>query len=280
MAHNEEALILDIPGGNRTKLTPALAEDFRELGRKAKRNLVEMALLAHGVSKSNKNASGTYTKDFHTWYKTNKMDEVFGTQSNFSKYSSAGAAIVRHKDKFKGSVDQLPMTITALYVIHDMNDDEVKLALKDHYIRKDVGTVDPKDYKTKGKKPQPVINPAATAASISSWLKRWRHPPVPKTEIRKLPFLTIRADATVYAYAGDGSFKGHTTIQQLENIEKQVTEILAKNSVHVLWESKLDEIKSNVEKKKDLAIRAGSKKKTPNTKVKSSTTKSAKVSGK
>ncbi len=268
---NKDELILDIPGGNRTKLTPDLANEFRDLGRKAKRNLVEMALLAQGVSKSNKNASGTYTKDFHTWYKNNKMDEVFGTLSNFSKYASAGAAIVRHQDKFNGSVDQLPMTITALYAIHDMNDDEVKLALKDHYTRKDVSVVDPKEYKTKGKKPQPVINPAATAASINSWLKRWRHPPVLKTEVRKLPFLTIRADATVYAYAGDGSFKGHTTVDQLEKIEKEITEILAKNSVHVLWESKLDDIKSNVDKKKDAAIRAGAKKKTPNTKAKSST---------
>jgi hypothetical protein len=83
--------------------------------------------------------------------------------------------------------------------------------------------------------------------------------------------LTIRADATVYAYAGDGSFKGHTTVDQLEKIEKEITEILAKNSVHVLWESKLDDIKSNVDKKKDAAIRAGAKKKTPNTKAKSST---------
>ncbi|NDB59234.1 hypothetical protein EB001_12380 [bacterium] len=271
----EEALILEIPGGNKTKLTPALAEEFRDLGRRAKKNLVEMALLAQGVSIANKNASGTYNKEFHSWYKTNKMDEVFGTLSNFSKYASAGAAIVRHKDKFGGDLDELPMTITALYVIHDMSDDEFTLAIKDHFIRKDVSVVDPKEYKTKGKKPQPVINPAATAASISAWLKRWRHPPVLKTEVRKLPFLTIKADATVYAYSGDGSFKGHTTVEQLELIEKQITAILAKNSIHVLWESKLDDIKSNVEKKKDAAIRAGAKKKTRGMKVKSSTKKSA-----
>ena len=48
-----------IPGANTTiPLDKQLAEEFRDLKRNASKNVVEMALLAQGVRRTNKNQSG------------------------------------------------------------------------------------------------------------------------------------------------------------------------------------------------------------------------------
>jgi hypothetical protein len=262
VVETEGSLILEIPGSNRTQLTGGLADEFRSLGKKAKRNLIEMALLAAGVRENHKNASGGYNKAFHDWYSKNRMDEVFGTKSNFSKYASAGTAIVRHNTVLGGSIDQLPLSISALYVLHDMSDEEAKLCMEDHFARKDASVTDKAQFKRKAKKPQLVINPAATAGSINSWLKKWRNPPVPVTDTRRLGYITIKADLSVYDFDVSGSFAGKTSVEQLEAIEKKVRDALVGEAEHVLVESKLHDIKTTQKKRHDAAVDAAAKKKT------------------
>jgi hypothetical protein len=252
-----------VPGSNEVGnlKTPSqqLAEKFRDLKVHASKNLVAMAILAHATREENLDLKKNYKKEFHEWYNKYNMDKVFGTKSNFSKYADAGSVITHIKDKIKDKLHQLPIKISALVAISTMDEDEIKRALEDHYIK------DPKDHtviKTKSKKPQPVINPEATTSSILSWLKNWRNPPVPNTEKRRLPFITIYADGSIYDFDKEGNFSGKTTVEDLEKISKQIEKIIGDNNIHARIESKCSDIKNNHTKRKQRALDAASKKNT------------------
>jgi hypothetical protein len=234
-------LDLTPPGENKTiPLDRTLAEEFRDLKRNASKNVVKMALLAQGVRATNKNQSGDYTKAFHEWYAEFKMENLFGSKSNFTKYAQAGEVIVKHKADLGREISQLPLSVSALYAIHDMTDEEVSLCLEDHYTRTNITVADKSQFKKQSKKPQPVINPNATAASITTWLKKWRNPPVPSTEKRRLEFTTIKADTTVFDFdKSEGSFAGQTTVEQLKAIHEKIVVALKGEDVHVSLSSKI-----------------------------------------
>lgn len=260
-----DKLVFDMPGsnqvGNLSQLGQQVAEVFKDYKEHATTNLVKMAVLADGVRQANLNQRKTYSDAFHTWYEKFNMDKVFGSKSNFSKYADAGVVITKFKSKLEDKFAQLPLKISVLYVISDMTDDELDHALTDHYIK------DPKDHrsiKTKSKKPQPVINPTATAASISSWLKKWRNPPVPSTEKRRVPFLMIKADATVFDFDKKGNPTGATSIADLERIYQKLETALKGEEAHVLADFKFFDIKQGQEKR-HLAALDKSKKKSKRT---------------
>ncbi len=253
-------LDFSVPGENKTvPLDQKLAEEFRELKRNSSKNLVQMALLAYGVRKTNKNQSDDYTKQFHEWYSQFNMDKIFGSKSNFTKYAKAGEVIVRHKEGLGRETSQLPLSISVLYAMHDMTDDELALCLEDHYTRSSVTITENAQF-TRPKSPQPVINPYATAASISKWLKNWRNPPVPSTDTRRVEFITIKADATVFEFdKGEGLSMGKTTVDQLKRIQEKIVAALKDEDVHVLMNSKLLDIEKRFEKNKKAAMDAASK---------------------
>jgi hypothetical protein len=254
-----------IPGANTTiPLDKKLAEEFRDLKRNASKNVVQMALLAQGVRRTNKNQSGEYTKQFHEWYAEFNMEKLFGSKSNFTKYAQAGEVIVKHKAELGREMSQLPLTVSALYAIHDMTDEEVSLCLEDHYTRSSITVTDKSQFKRQSKTPQPVINPNATAGSITSWLHKWRNPPVPSTDKRRLEFITIKADATIYDFdRTEGSFAGQTTVDQLKAIQEKIVALLKGEDAHVLMVSKLLDIANGHEKRREAAMNATSKKKKP-----------------
>jgi hypothetical protein len=253
-----------IPGANTTiPLDKKLAEEFRDLKRNASKNVVEMALLAQGVRRTNKNQSGEYTKQFHEWYAEFNMEKLFGSKSNFTKYAQAGEVIVKHKAELGREISQLPLTVSALYAIHDMNDEEVELCLEDHYTRSSITVTDKSQFKRQSKKAQPVINPNATAGSITGWLHRWRNPPVPSTDKRRLEFITIKADATVFDFdKSKGSFAGKTTLEQLKEILEKVAAALQGQDDHIRIVSMFSDIAKGHEKRKQAAMDAATKKKT------------------
>jgi hypothetical protein len=253
----------NVPGENKVSLDRTLAEEFRELKRNASKNLVQMALLAQGVRATNENQSGDYTKQFHEWYAEYNMEKLFGSKSNFTRYAQVGEVIVKQKANLGREISQLPLSVNALYAIHDMTDDEVSLCLEDHYTRSSITVIDKSQFVKKSKKPQPVINPNATAASITSWLNKWRKPTVPSTDKRRLEFITIKADATVYDFdKSEGSFAGRTTVDQLKAIQEKIVALLKGEDAHVLVVSKLSDIAKGHEKRKQAAMDAASKKKT------------------
>ena len=191
------------------------------------------------------------------------MEKLFGSKSNFTRYAQVGEVIVKQKANLGREISQLPLSVNALYAIHDMTDDEVSLCLEDHYTRSSITVIDKSQFVKKSKKPQPVINPNDTAASKTSWLNKWRKPTVPSTDKRRLEFITIKADATVYDFdKSEGSFAGRTTVDQLKAIQEKIVALLKGEDAHVLVVSKLSDIAKGHEKRKQAAMDAATKKKT------------------
>ena len=138
-----------------------------------------------------------------------------------------------------------------------------QVQLEDHYTRTSIIETDLSQYKKKSKRPEPIIDPHATAASITSWLNKWRNPPVPSKDKRRVEFITIKADASLFDFdKGDGSFTGKTTVDQLKALEEKIVALVKAEEAHVLMLSKLPDIAKRYEKSKLSAMDAASKKKT------------------
>lgn len=89
----------------------------------------------------------------------------------------------------------MPTTLTALYEISQLTDDEVKLCLEDKYTRASLTSAP-----TGRKIPSPRIHPEVTANEITSWKKRWRNPKPKPTEKRRLPFATIKVHGSLFDF--------------------------------------------------------------------------------
>ena len=251
---------LIIPGGNQATLSTELAVEFQSFSRKIRESFIKMCLLANAVRTANKDQSGNYNKSFHEWYSKHNMDKVFGSKSNFSRYADAGVVVAKHTAVLGKELSQLPLSVAALCEIHDMTDEEIELCWNDTYKRATLLT--PKEewtIKSKTKK-EPVINAHATAASIKSWKKAWRSPPVEKADKRNLPFITIYADYSVYDLDEKGHPKGNTKIEDLEKINNNIQTILEGKDSQVRFESKMDFIKGEQQKKSAIKAEAYAKK--------------------
>ena len=254
MANSTGADTLMMPGANRVSLTPELAEDFRNLRREAAAKVVEMCVLAQAVRAANINQSGDYTKSFSDWYTKNNMDSVFGGRPNFTKYAMAGQVIYNNQNILGKDLSQLPLTVSALYEIHDMTPDEMALCVEDHYTRDSITQTNKSEYKRKYKKPTPVIHGNATAGSIRAWIKTWRNPPKPRTESRTIPFIQIFAHGSVYNLdAKTGAHTGKATPDKLEEIQKAIIRTLGSTDDFIRVESHLEKIKDGVARRRDAA---------------------------
>lgn len=246
-----DEIVFEIPGenitGNLKHPDQKLAEAFQGYKRRSTENLVSMALLANATRIANITIDGDYTKEFNVWYTKYNMEKIFGKRSNFSKYADAGFVLNYFKDKLKKQIDILPLNISALGAVKKFTEEEVKLAIEDHWIK------DPKknyEIRRKDKRPSPVINPEATKTSILTWLDKWRNPPVLSTEKRRLPFFTVKAHGSVYDFDSTGTFKGTTTIADLERIDKKIQNAIKGEEAHILYNSSFTYIKEGQEKRR------------------------------
>lgn len=269
-----DELLNDLPGDNViSALGDELSNRFITYNKQASQNRIKIALLAAKVKQKHSNQSNKFetgkTTPFYSWFQNNSLDKVFGSTSNFSKYAAVGDLLLKHKKQLGRDVGQLPSTITALYAISRMNDDEIELCLEDYYTRKNNSISEKKDFDKKYKKPQPVINPHATEASINKWRNDWYNPPQKPTDTRRLSFITIKADNTIYEFNKvDGKHKGKLSIETLNDIHekiKQAVDNIVKSHTDVLLvEDFLPKIQETYEKRKTSAEKVASapKKKT------------------
>lgn len=269
-----DELLTELPGDNVVSaLGEELSNHFLTYNKQASQNRIKIALLASKVKKKHTNQSDKFetgkTTPFYAWFENHNLGKVFGTTSTFSKYASVGDLLLKHKNHLGRDVGQLPSTITALYAISKMSDDEIELCLEDHYTRKGSFIQDKKDYDRKYKKPTPVINPHATEASINKWRQDWFTPPVKPTDTRRLSFFSIKADTTVFDFNKDtGKHKGKLSIDMLaslhDKIKAAVDEIVKEHTEVLLVEDNLPKIQERYEKAKTSAEKAAAapKKKT------------------
>ena len=151
---------------NLVPLDVALKAKFQDLFRGIKRNTIALAKEAFEIhSQHYLEAEKKYDPSFVKWWQTNGMDQVFGGRSNWTKWHSAGKAIATVEAQFEQHIDKLPVSRDALYEIARLSPEEMGLCLESKYTRKSV--TEPQKEWHRPRKPAPVINPAATAASNS-----------------------------------------------------------------------------------------------------------------
>jgi hypothetical protein len=255
-----EDLLFAVPGANEigdlAQPDQQLAEMFRTLRADSSKNLIRFAILADAVRTANQNQKQTLNANFHSWYAKFNMDKVFGRKSTFYKYAEAGKVLLKFKTDFHESFHKLPFEISALYAIAEMTDEEIALAVKDHYLK------DPESHATvigTSKSPQPVINPNATALSITRWLKHWRNPPVSSTERRRVPLLSINAHESIFDFDKHGNQVGQTTFEDIDRIYHKIIDILHDENKHVLVCHRLFEVKKEYERRRFSALDKASK---------------------
>jgi len=230
-----------ITTGNLVPLDAGLKKQFKELFSAVKRNTIALAKEAFQIhSEHYSRTERKYDKDFEVWWKTQGLDDIFGSRGNWTKWYRAGEAIEKVHAQFEKYANKLPTTRDALYEIALLQPDELGLCLENRCTRSSV--TQPENEWHRPKKPQPVINPAATASSIRSWRKNWREPRLPRGDKRSLPFITIHIHRSLYDFDKSGKPIGVIAPGQAVEINQKIIDLLTPLDAFVRIDSKLEHL--------------------------------------
>lgn len=239
---------------NLVPLDAELKNNFQELFRAVKKNTIALAKQAFQIhSEHYSRADRKYDKDFEGWWEAQELDQIFSSRTNWTKWYRAGEAIEKVHAQFEKYADRLPMTRDALYEVALLQPDELRLCLENRFIRTSI-TQDEADWK-RPKKPQPVINSAATAGSIRSWRKNWREPRQPRSDKRTLPFITIHIHGSLYDFDKSGHPTGEIAPGQVVEINQKIVDLLKPLDSFVRVDSKLEHLLEGYDKRRVAAER-------------------------
>lgn len=176
---------------NKIQLNKELADRISTLIGNVRKSVIELAALAAEVRNQYLDASGRkYDPEFEAFWKAHDMDGKFGTRATFTKYANVGDVIHKVQAQYEAYADRLPVTLSALYEISQLNNDEIALCLTDTYKRTEL-TLDQTKW-SKPKKPKPLIQPHVQAGIIAAWRKSWRNPTPPNTDKRRVRLAEIK----------------------------------------------------------------------------------------
>lgn len=207
---------------NKIPLNKELADRIGTLIGNVRKSVLELSALAADVRNQYLDASGRkYDPAFEAFWKAHDMDGKFGTRATFTKYANIGDVIHKVQAQYESYADRLPVTMSALYELSQLTNEEIGLCLVDTYKRTEV-TPDKAKW-SKPKKPKPLIHPHVQAGVIAGWRKNWRNPIPPNTDKRRIRLAEIKIHDSF------GTFKGttHTGVIGLSQIEA-LTEALKK----------------------------------------------------
>jgi hypothetical protein len=243
---------------NLVSLDAALKEKFQNLLRAVKRNTIALAKEAFEIhSEHYLRSERKYDKGFEAWWNAQGMDQVFGSRSNWTRWCRAGEAIEKIRAQFEKQINKLPTNRDALYEIGMLQPGELRLCLENRYTRTSL-TQGEADWK-RPRKPQPVINPRATAGSIKSWRKNWREPTQPRTDKRTLPFMTIHIHGSLYDFDKSGTPTGEIAPGQAVEINQRIVDLLKPFDAFVRVDSKLEHLLEGYDRRRVAAEKAAQK---------------------
>ena len=182
---------------NKIPLNKELADRISTLIGNVRKSVLDLSALAADVRNQYLDSSGRkYDAAFEKFWKDFDLDGKFGSRANFTKYANVGDVISRVAAQFEAYVDRLPVTLSALYEISQLNNDEIGLCLTDTVKRTEV-TAD----QTKWKKPKKP--------------KSWRNPVPPNTDNRRVRLAEIKIHDSF------GKFKGtdHSGVISLNDVD-------------------------------------------------------------
>ena len=241
-----------LPGKNVIGLGPELADEFKLHFDQQREGAIQLCLLAAAVRNEYLDEKGRrYTAAFEKWWKAHSLDGLFKNRNNFAKYAEAGDAIEKVEARFRTKRSQLPVSMSALYEIAKLSDDELVLCLEHTYSRKEITEVDPKNWK--GGKTKPLIHPSVTASEIKNWREKWRNPPKKKDEKRTVQLLEISIHGSIYNVDANGLQTGKIKAEEIQNAVTMISAIFSGKDETILVKSNLDKILEGIEKRKKQA---------------------------
>lgn len=96
----------------------------------ARASLFELCDVATQIRQKHLLPCGTkYNKKFHQFWQAYKMQEIFGSLANFTKYACAGATIEEVKTQYPKALRRLPTSLTSLYELSLLKPEEKSLCL-------------------------------------------------------------------------------------------------------------------------------------------------------
>lgn len=176
--------------------------------------------------------TNTYKKEFEDWFKKNKLDELYGSLSNFTKYCGCGEVVnyvATKTDDPKKYLNQLPLSIGSLYELSMVLKKDIDLfKILFHFTPTRTSVDEPKvQWKTKR---SPLINSNVTELNVRTWRQKFENPPPPKvkrTDKRTLKFITITVNGELWDFdKKTGDKIGCVDLNDVEDFLKQVNELV------------------------------------------------------
>lgn len=108
-------------------LNSELANKLRQAFEKSRNSVHELCILASQIRSAHlvRGKRDLYTFGFTAWWRKNKLDETFGTISNFTKYALAGDTIER-LTRLSIPASSIPASRNALYELRKAKDAELQ----------------------------------------------------------------------------------------------------------------------------------------------------------
>ena len=105
-------------GDNRITLTDDLVNEIRDQFINDRNNRFQIFILSSSIRRKYLDKkTKKYKKEFEDWYKKNKLDEYYGSLSNFTKYCGCGDVvnwIGTKSDDPQKFLQQLPLSVGSL----------------------------------------------------------------------------------------------------------------------------------------------------------------------
>jgi len=251
---NQQSLFSDdaiiTPGANAVALSNALAQKIKRHFKKDKDNRFELFLLSHAIrEKYLDKKSNEYSVDFIDFYEQYKLEEVYGTLANFTKYAAAGSVIeyVKKTRNSEQNLNKLPVGANTLYEISlIIKLDEEALRACWHFTpRRKSKTAKKHEWITSGTKP--LIRPDVTVREISAWRKAWEEPEKEKAEQdkyhRNVKLLTLSISEDIFKFDAVGNKEGVVDLEEVLSLLGKVQALLNKdNEKQFRLESQIERI--------------------------------------
>ena len=220
-------------GDNRITLTDDLVNEIRDQFINDRNNRFQIFILSSSIRRKYLDKkTKKYKKEFEDWYKKNKLDEYYGSLSNFTKYCGCGDVvnwIGTKSDDPQKFLQQLPLSVGSLYELSMvLKKDKDLFELLLYYTPKRTSIDEPK-VQWITKRP-PLINNSSTEQKIRMWRQNFENPPPPKqkrTDKRSLKFLTIEVNGELFDFdKKNGDKIGCVDLDEVEEFMSKVRSLI------------------------------------------------------
>ncbi|HCB53857.1 MAG TPA: hypothetical protein DEP41_08465 [Rhodobacter sp.] len=221
-------------GHNSIDLSNELVEELRDRFETDRENRFQLFLLSSSIrrkyldKKTNK-----YSDEFDIWFKKNKLNELYGSLANFTKYCGCGDVVNYVGTKTSDPqtfLNQLPLSIGSLYELSMvLKSDKDLFEILLYYTPKRKSVDEPK-VQWVTKRP-PLISKNTTEQKIRVWRNNFDNPPPPKqkrTDKRSLKFLTITVNGELFDFdKKNGDKLGCVDIGDVEELLKRINSLMS-----------------------------------------------------